>query len=71
MPLFDRVRDRHAGALDELRAMAATWDALERALGDDARFAGVRARFLQQTNDAAVFSDTIMTFYEQLTGLGA
>ncbi|EGB04646.1 hypothetical protein AURANDRAFT_10378, partial [Aureococcus anophagefferens] len=67
--LFDRIRDRHAGALDELRGMAATWDGLEAALGGDARFAGVRARFLQQMNDAAVFSDTIMGFYGALSGL--
>jgi len=68
-PLLERIRATHAAALADVAAMAATWDALEPHLGADPRWAGVRARFLQQRNDAAVFSDTILSYYAQLSGL--
>ena len=68
-PLLERIRATHAAALADLAAMATAWDDLEPHLGADARWAGVRARFLQQRNDAAVFSDTILSYYASLSGL--
>jgi alpha-glucuronidase len=72
VPLFRRIRDRHADALEELRAMAASWDALGPAMeaaGDGERFRGVRARLAQQVHDAGIFSDTIMSYYHDVSGL--
>jgi alpha-glucuronidase len=74
VPLFQRIRDRHAGALDDLRDFLASWDALEAAMlraGDEARWAGVKARFEQQMNDAVVFSEVIMGYYRNISGLAA
>ena len=59
-------------ALEDLRGIVAAWEALEAGMvgaGDGARWAGVKARFDQQMNDAAVFSETIMGFYKELSGL--
>ena len=71
VPLFQRIRDRHAGALVELGGMAAAWDALGPVWpkGDEARFHGVQARFREQVADAAMFRKTIMGYYENISGL--
>lgn len=69
VPLFDRIRDRHDGALKELAGMASTWDALGPHMVGDDRFAGVQARFAQHINDAAVFRTTVIDYYEELSGL--
>ena len=70
--MFHRIRDRHANALKELKSMATSWDALETVMvdtGDEHRFYGVQARLLQQQNDAAVFRNTILGYYQNLSGL--
>ena len=70
--LFDRIRDRHESALVELKGMAASWNDLEEVMlaqGDNERFYGVQARFLQQENDAAVFAEDVMSYYRNLSGL--
>ena len=74
VPLIQRIRDRHAGALKDLTGFASAWDALEAAMkktGDGARWAGVQARFKQQVNDAVVFATIIMDYYRTLSGLRA
>ena len=64
-PLLDRIRDAHAAAVDEARGFADAWDGLE-ALIDEPRFRGVQARFRQQLNDAAVFSEVLVDYYTTL-----
>ena len=66
-PLIDRIVDGHRDALYAVRALAAAWDGVEAAMAGDARFAGVQARFRQQVNDAAVFSEVITGFYKNLS----
>jgi len=70
--LFDRIRDHHDSALQALKGMAESWDGLEDTMllaGDGKRFYGVQARFAQQQNDAAVFRDVIIGYYQNLSGL--
>ena len=60
VPLYQWIKDRHAGALRDVRGFVEKWNALEGAMaGDEARWAGVKARFAQQLNDAEVFSEKI------------
>lgn len=44
------------------------WDSLEGAV-DTARFEGVKARLLQQENDAQVFTDVIVGYDRNVSGL--
>ena len=73
VPLFNRIRDHHADALEELKEMAESWNSLEKIMvgenEDEKRFYGVQARFAQQQVDAAVFRDTIIGYYGNLSGL--
>ena len=72
VPVFQRIRDRHAGAIEELGRMVRNWSALETtmiAAGDVHRFRGVAARFAQQMNDAVVFQKEVMGYYEKLSGM--
>ena len=73
VPLFNRIRDHHADALEDLKEMAESWNSLEKIMVEDshdaARFYGVQARFAQQQVDAAVFRDTIIGYYGNLSGL--
>jgi len=68
--LFERIRDRHEGALKELKGIAEAWGKLEDEFeSKDKRFEGVRARFQQQVNDAFIMRDQIMDFYSFISGL--
>ena len=73
VPLFNRIRDHHADALEDLKGMAESWNSLEKIMveenEDEKRFYGVQARFAQQQVDAAVFRDTIIGYYGNLSGL--
>jgi len=68
--LFQRMNDRHEGALQELKTFATAWDTLEKEFAaEDTRFKGVQARFTQQINDAFIMRDQIMDFYGDISGL--
>ena len=52
--------------------MVKSWNSLQQVMvdgGDGARFYGVQARFAQQQVDASVFHDTVIGYYQNLSGL--
>lgn len=65
--LFDMIRNGHADALVRLKSMAMAWDSLAGSVSKDA-FHGVQARFAQQLNDAAVFSEVLVGYYAKISG---
>ena len=64
--LLDRIRETHRVALENATAMARAWDSLEESLRDKHLFAAVQRRFAQQLNDAAVFSQVLLQYYDSL-----
>jgi len=68
IPVSQRIGDRHRAALIELQGMADAWNKLEDEMENDERWSGVRDRFLQQINDAAVYSEQIVGYYESIAG---
>lgn len=69
VPLFQRIRNRHSAALDDVRGFVASWGALQAGMasaGDAVRWAGIKVRLDQQLNDAVVFSEVILGYYEEL-----
>ena len=56
----------------DLNGMVKSWNSLQQVMvdgGDGARFYGVQARFAQQQVDASVFHDTVIGYYQNLSGL--
>eukprot|EP00746_Dinoflagellata_sp_MGD_P039578 gnl/MRDRNA2_/MRDRNA2_195534_c0_seq1.p1 gnl/MRDRNA2_/MRDRNA2_195534_c0~~gnl/MRDRNA2_/MRDRNA2_195534_c0_seq1.p1 ORF type:complete len:580 (-),score=88.83 gnl/MRDRNA2_/MRDRNA2_195534_c0_seq1:16-1638(-) len=69
VPLLDYLRDEHREAVEEARKLAESWDHLE-GLVDTDRFNGVKARFAQQLNDAAVWRDVLIDYWTKLSQKG-
>eukprot|EP00935_MAST-01C_sp_MAST-1C-sp1_P002178 g2178.t1 len=67
--LFEFIRQTHGAAVQEVGEMARDWDSLE-GMVDEGRFKAVQARFLQQANDARVFSDVVTGYYANVSRRG-
>ena len=67
--LFEFIRQTHRAAVQEVGEMARDWDSLE-GMVDEGRFKAVQARFLQQANDARVFSDVVTGYYANVSRRG-
>jgi alpha-glucuronidase len=63
--VYEKVRADKAAALDGAQKMVDAWATLEGEV-EHKTFAGVSARFAQQLNDAKVFANVLMDYYEGL-----
>lgn len=65
--LYEHIRFTHFDAVEQAKALAESWAGLKGCV-DDARFAGVQARFAQQVRDATQMAHDIMVQYAAWAG---